>query len=72
MAERMQGLKLILISRNIKVKGLADNIGVPYPTFAGYINGFSNPPENVIQDVCKELNISRGDLYKIPDGLSNI
>jgi transcriptional regulator with XRE-family HTH domain len=70
MPNKMTGLKIILIGRGLKMSDLARKIDVHYSSFMQYVNGFVNPPERVIQDMCKELNISRSDLYKVPDGLN--
>ena len=66
----MHGLKVILVTRRIKLKDISIKLDIGYSALASYTNGFQSPPENVIEAICEELNIRKRDLYDIPDGLN--
>lgn len=56
-------MKSIRMEAGISQKDMATRLGLSVPSYSNYENGYSEPPMEVIEGLCRETNISVKDFF---------
>jgi len=56
-------MKSIRMEAGISQKDMAARLGLSIPSYSNYENGYSEPPMEVIEGLCRETNISVKDFF---------